>query len=74
MVNIMTIITVNQIVAGASDPKDLGKIALNIGHTQFHGLWGSRDPQKISVNFMGASVSLTSLASWGCYLCLLPRY
>lgn len=74
MVNIMTIITINQIVAGTSDPKDLGKIALNVGYTQFRGLWGSRDPQKISVNFKGASVSLISLASWGCYLCLLPRY
>lgn len=27
-------------VVGASGPKDLGKIALNVVHTQFHGLWG----------------------------------
>lgn len=68
VVNIMIIITVNQLVAGVSGPKDLGKTTLNVGHTQFHGLWGSTDPKKISVNFTGASLYWTSLASWSWYL------
>lgn len=33
-------------VAGACGPEDVGKIALNVEHTQFHGLWGPMAPQK----------------------------
>ena len=44
-------------LARASDPKDLGKIA-KVEDTQSHGLWESVALQTISVNFIWASVFL----------------